>query len=83
MTFKFSNSERGYIFDSDLCVTEVGLRLANRISDKDGNFTVKCSKSEGEEFLQSVAEELAYRGFRPEETSLRALATRLGVTNVV
>ena len=82
MTFRFSNSERGYIFDSDLCLTEVGLRLANRTSDKDGNFAVKCSKSEEEEFLQSVAEELAYRGFRPEETRLRALAARLGVTNI-
>ena len=83
MTLVFSASERRYIFDSDLCLTEVGLRLADRASNKDGNFVVKCSKSEGEEFLKAVAEELAYRGFRPGEDVLRALASRLGVTNVI
>ena len=83
MTFVFSNSERRFIFDSDLCLTEVGLRLANCTSDKNGNFAVKCSKSEEEEFLRNIAEELAYRGFRPGEDALRALASRLGVTNVI
>jgi len=83
MTFVFSNSERRSIFDSDLCLTEVGLRLANSNSDNNGNFAVKCSKSEEEEFLRSVAEELVYRGFRPGEDDLRALASRLGVTNVI
>jgi len=83
MRFEFFNSERSYIFDSDLCLSEVGLKLANRSLNKDGKFVVRCSQSEGKEFLQTVAEELAYRGFRPGEDSLRALAARLGVTNVI
>lgn len=83
MRFEFSDAERRYIFDSDLCVSEVGLKLANRTSNAEGKFVVVCSKSEGEEFLQTVAEELAYRGFRPSEDRLRALAGRLGVTNVL
>ena len=83
MRFEFSDSERRYIFDSDLCLSEVGLKLANRTSTKDGKFVVICSTSEGEEFLQTVAEELAYRGFRPGEGVLRALAARRGVQNFV
>lgn len=83
MTCVFSQSERRYIFDSDLCLTEVGLRLAERGPDKNGNYSVKCSSSEESEFLSAVSEELAYRGFRPGEDVLRALATRLGVSNVV
>ena len=83
MTFVFSYFERRFIFDSDLCLTEVGLRLANRTSDEHGNVAVKCSKLEEKEFLRRLAEELANRGFRPGEDVLRALASRLGVTNVI
>jgi hypothetical protein len=83
MRFAFSSDERSFIFDSDLCLTEVGLKLADRSPDKDGNYVVLCSEIEGAEFLKSVREELSYRGFRPEETRLRALAERLGVRNVL
>lgn len=83
MRFAFSADERSYIFHSDLCLTGVGLKLADRSSDKDGHFVVRCSEAEGEEFLKSVREELGNRGFRPEETRLRALAERLGVRNVL
>lgn len=83
MRFEFSEAERRYIFDSDLCLSEVGLKLSTRTSNADGKFVVVCSKSEGEEFLQTVVRELAYRGFRPSEDRLRALAGRLGVTNIV
>lgn len=81
MRFEFSDSERRCIFNSDLCLSEVGLKLANRASNKDGNFVVLCSKVEGQKFLQAVAEEVAYRGFRQGEDALQALAARLGVTN--
>ena len=81
MRFAFSAAERSYIFDSDLCLSEVGLHLANRSANDDGDYVVKCSEAEGSEFLRLVADELAYRGFRPEEDRLRALAARLGVSN--
>lgn len=83
MRFEFSTAEKRYIFDSDLCLSEVGLKLANRSPNAGGKFVVVCSKAEGEEFLQVVRRELAYRGFRPSEDRLRALAERLGVTNVL
>lgn len=83
MRFEFSDSERRYIFDSDLCLSEVGLKLANRSANKEGNFVVICSESEGKEFLQTVARELAYRGFRDGQEVLRSLADRLGVRNLV
>lgn len=83
MRFAFSADERSFIFDSDLCLTEVGLKLADRSADKDGNYVVRCSEAESLEFLKKVREELSYRGFRPEETRLRALAERLGVRNIL
>jgi len=83
MRFEFSDAEQRYILDSDLCLSEVGLKLVNCSPNAAGNFVVVCSKADGEEFLQVVADELAYRGFRPSEDRLRALAGRLGVTNVI
>lgn len=83
MRFEFSEAEKSYIFDSDLCLSEVGLKLASRSTNDDGKYVVECSRADGEEFLQTVAGELAYRGFRPSEDRLRALAARLGVANVL
>ena len=78
----FSSEEREYILNSDLAVTEVGLTLVERAVEEEGLFSLECSNADYMEFFRAVGEELAYRGFRPEETSIRALAARLGVTNI-
>ena len=79
----FSPEEREYILNSDLVVTEVGLMLVERATEAEGLFSLECSNADYMEFFRAVGEELAYRGFRPEETKLRALASRLGITNIV
>ena len=79
MRFEFTRDEYGYIYNSDLCLTEVGLKLCTRDSEENGNFVLICSDDDGNEFLQAIADELAFRGFRPEDTMLRKLASRLGV----
>jgi len=79
----FSSEEREYILNSDFVTTEVGLMLVERAVVKDGFFHAECSERDYMDFMRFTADELAYRGFRPEETKLRALATRLCVTNIV
>jgi hypothetical protein len=79
----FSAEEREYILNSDFVFTEVGLMLVERAVIKDGIFHAECSERDYTDFLRFTTDELSYRGFRPEETILRALAARLGITNVV
>jgi len=79
----FSSDEREYVLNSDLALTEVGLTLVERAVEEEGRFSLECSNADYMEFFRAVGEELAYRGFRPEETALRALAARLGVTLIV
>jgi len=78
----FSSEEREYILNSDLALTEVGLTLVERAVEEDGLFSLECSNADYMEFFRAVGEQLAYHGFRPEETIIQALAARLGVCNV-
>ena len=79
----FSSEEREYILNSDLALTEVGLTLVERAVEEEGLFSLECSNADYMEFFRAVGEQLAYHGFKPEEDSIRALAARLGVTNVL
>jgi hypothetical protein len=80
MRFEFSELERRLVFNTDLCLSEVGQQLAMRSSNKEGKFVVICSEADGEDFLEILAREFARCGFRPSEEVLRALAARLGVS---
>ena len=82
-SFTFSTGEREYILNSDLALTEVGLMLVEKAVQTDGCFHLACSDLDYRDFLQAISDELAYRGFRPEENDLRALSARIGVSNLV
>jgi hypothetical protein len=80
MRFEFSELERRLVFNTDLCLSEVGQQLAMRSSNKEGKFVVLCSETDGEEFLEILAREFARCGFRSSEEVLRGLAARLEVS---
>jgi hypothetical protein len=79
MRGELSESEKRCVFNTDLCLSEVGLALAERRANKEGKFVVRCSDADGEAFLRKVAAELALRGGWQGMEDLRSLAARLGV----
>lgn len=79
----FSHDERDYILNSDFVTTEVGLMLVEKAILKEDLFHAECSEDDYNDFMKFLVDELAYRGFRPEETKLRDLARRFGVTNII
>ena len=61
MRFQFKEEERNYIVDNpetDLLLTQVGLRLVARFSASGGVISVEATEAEGQEFLAELRHKL-------------------------
>ncbi len=81
MTLQFSAEERGFIvddFQTDLLLTQAGLKLVERYAEKDGFVVVDVSEDEHEEFIAELREEFIWKSRRISNGRvLVALARRL------
>jgi hypothetical protein len=77
----FTAEERDYIvdnFETDLLLTEVGMRLVERFSVDGGSVSVEATETEIQKFLAELREEFVWKINRVAQPSiLRGLARRL------
>jgi hypothetical protein len=67
MTVHFSHEERDYIVENaetDLLLTEVGLRLVDRYRESDGLLFIDVSQSDYEQFIDDLREEFLWKSRR-------------------
>ena len=67
MTLQFSHEERAYIVDNsetDLLLTEVGLRLVDQCRESDGLVFIDVSQSEYEQFVADLRDEFLWKSRR-------------------
>ena len=81
MQIQFKEVERNYIVDNpetDLLLTEVGMRLVERFSESGRAVSVEATETEIQQFLAELREEFVWKINRvAQPTILRGLARRL------
>jgi hypothetical protein len=81
MRIEFKEEERNYIVDNpetDLLLTEVGMRLVDRFSASGGVISVEASETEVQEFLAELRAEFIRKIYRVTQPAiLTGLARRL------
>jgi len=67
MTLQFSPEERAYIVnnsETDLLLTEVGLRLVDQYQESDGLVFIDVSQGDYEEFVAALRDEFLWKSRR-------------------
>jgi hypothetical protein len=81
LRIEFKEEERNYIVDNpetDLLLTEIGMRLVERFSADGGAVSVEATETELQKFLAELREEFVWKINRVAQPSiLRGLARRL------
>jgi hypothetical protein len=79
MTLQFSHEERDYIVDNsetNLVLTELGLRLVDRYSESQGLVVIDVPQSEYQEFLAVLRDEFLWKIRRLSDPRMLTNLTR-------